>query len=362
MRYSFQEIYNQRKIFKINYSYFPYTLVNKSISYDENAQEIYESTGMLNITKLDYYYGNNIVKSINLNHIHLSMGFDNHYIDLSTISIMSIINTSNPDTFIHFHFLCLNLKFKDMKKIIHLKKKNKNIDFIFYNSQQLQYDFGKRAKHEFRGLSNYARLLAPQIVNNTNRILCLDSGDIIVQKDISEIYFYDLEDNYFACILENIAGNYKKTNDYFYRNNLYPNGGILLFNIRLFRKDDLYKKIYFVSLSYPYLKCPCQDILITISIYKFKYMPLNYNSKPFFNDEKDKHKINLRMKTKKIKRWMSDQKFSPYKYSINEIFDAANDPVINHFYNDKILSGHICTLYTIQWIKYAKMTGRYKII
>ena len=362
MRYSFQKIYNQRKIFKINYSYFPYTLVNKSTSYDKNAQQIYESTGMLNITKLDYYYRNKNIKSINLNHIHLSMGFDNYYTDLSTISIMSIINTSNPDTFIHFHFLCLNLKFKDMKKIIQLKRKNKNIDYVFYNSQQLEYDFGKRAKHESRGLSNYARLLAPQIVNNTNRILVLDSGDIIVQKDISEIYFYDLEDNYFACILEDVAGNYKNKYDYFYRNKLYLNGGILLFNIRLFRKDDLYKKIFFVSLSYPYLTCPCQDILITISIYKFKYMPLNYNCKPFINDNKDIYKINKNMKTKKIKNMILTQQFSPYKYSINELFDAAKDPVIIHFYHDKIIKGHSCTLYTIQWIKYAKLTGLFKII
>ena len=317
---------------------------------------------MLNITKLDYHYKNKKVKSKCLNHIHISMGFDNYYLDLSTISIMSIINTSNTNTFIHFHFLCLNLKFKDMKKIIQLKRKNKNIDYVFYNSQQLEYDFGKRAKHESRGLSNYARLLAPQIVNNTNRILVLDSGDIIVQKDISEIYFYDLEDNYFACILEDVAGNYKNKYDYFFRNNLYPNGGILLFNIRLFRRDELYKKIFFVSLSYPFLKCPCQDILITISIYKFKYMPLNYNSKPLINDDEDKYKINKSIKTKKIKNMIFTQQFSPYKYSIHELFDAAKDPVIIHFYHDKIIKGYSCTLYTIQWIKYAKLTGLYKII
>ena len=317
---------------------------------------------MLNITKLDYHYKNKKVKSKCLNHIHISMGFDNYYLDLSTISIMSIINTSNTNTFIHFHFLCLNLKFKDMKKIIQLKRKNKNIEFVFYNSQQLKYDFGKRAKNEFRGISNYARLLAPQIVNNTNRILCLDSGDIIAQKDISEVYFYDLEDNYFACILDNIAGNYKNKLDYFFRNKLYPNGGILLFNIRLFRKDELYKKVFFVSLSYPYLRCPCQDILIIISIYKFKYMPLNYNSNPLINDDKDKYKVKKNMKTKRIKHWLNNQKFSPYKYSINELFDAAKDPVIYHFYTHKIFKGHKCTLHTIQWINYAKLTGLFKII
>ena len=53
MRYNIQKIYNTRKIFKINYSYYPYTEINKSISYEKNADNIYKSTGMLNITKLD---------------------------------------------------------------------------------------------------------------------------------------------------------------------------------------------------------------------------------------------------------------------------------------------------------------------
>jgi hypothetical protein len=32
MRYNFQNIYKTRKIFKINYSYYPYIEINKSIS------------------------------------------------------------------------------------------------------------------------------------------------------------------------------------------------------------------------------------------------------------------------------------------------------------------------------------------
>ena len=318
---------------------------------------------MLNITKLDYYYGKIKKKSMDLNHIHLSMGFDKNYFDLSTISILSIINTSNVDTYIHFHFLCINLKFKDMKKIIKLKNKNKNIDFVFYNAKQLKYDFGIRAKRDMRGLCNYARLLAPQIVNNTNRILFLDSGDIIAQKDISEIYFYDYEDNYFSWVLEDKAGNFKTNYDKFFSNNLYSNGGIILFNIRLFRKDELYKKAFFVSLSYPYLPCPCQDILITISIYKFKFMPLNFNTKPFFINNNEKYKIKNKKKTEIIKKYILDQINSPFKYTNDEIFNAANNPIINHFYPNKIYNGGIgCNDFTIQWINYAKLTGLYRII
>ena len=361
IRYRFQDCFNKRKLFKINYSYFPYKKINKLISFDENAEIIYRSTGMINLTKLEYYYNNIDVNTKNFNHIHLSMSFDNNYIELASISIASILNTSNSDTYIHFHILCLNFKFEDMKKIIQLKKINKNVNFIFYNAKQAEYDFGERAKNEWRGVGNYAKILAPQIVNNTNKILIIDSGDIIAQKDISEIFYYDIEDNYFGWILEDIAGNYKNKIDSFFSNNFYQNAGVCLVNIRLFRKDELYKKAFFISISYRNLDCPFQDILISISIYKFKYFPLKYNSMIFFdNDEQMKNKRN---NTKIIQEWNNAQKYSPFKYTIEEILDAAYDPVIIHYYHKKIYNGCFgCNIFTIQWIKYAKLTGLYEDI
>ena len=81
-------------------------------------------------------------------------------------------------------------------------------------------------------------------------MLFLDSGDIIAQKDLSEVYFYDIKDNYFGFTLEIFAGNYLHYTDKFTSNNFHPQGGVLLVNIRSFRKDELYKKAVFVSKSY----------------------------------------------------------------------------------------------------------------
>ena len=40
-RFHFQDKYNIRKLFKINYSYYPYTIITKSLSYEDNANFIY---------------------------------------------------------------------------------------------------------------------------------------------------------------------------------------------------------------------------------------------------------------------------------------------------------------------------------
>ena len=360
IRYNFQDLFNKRKLFMINYSHYPYININKLLSYDENADLIYNFAGMLNITKLDYYYNNISIDVSNYNHIHLSMGFDKNYLYLSLISIASVLNTSSIDTYIHFHILCLNFKFKDMKKIIQLKRINKNVEFIFYNAKQAEYDFEERGKKEWRGVGDYTRILAPEIVNNTNKILIMDSGDVIAQKDISEVYFFDLEDNYFSWILEDIAGNPTIIYNKFFRNYFYPNSGICLVNVREFRKDNLYKKAFFMSKAYLELPCPYQDILFIISNYRFKYMPLKYNCKQFFdNDEQMKNKTH---ETILINKWISRQIYSPYKYSVEEILEAALDPVINHIYQSKISETNNCNSLTFQWIKYAKLTGFYEKI
>ena len=360
IRYHFHDKFKYRKKFLINYSYLPYHNIDKSISYEENADKIYKSTGMLNVTKLDYFYFNNISSNyLNFNHIHLSTGFDKNYIYLSSVSFASILNTSNPDTFIHFHLIILDSNFEDMKKLIQLKKINKNVEFIFYNGEQTKYDFGHRNKKEYRGIGDYAKMLLPEIVNNTNKIIIMDSGDIIACKDLSEIYFFELEDNYFGWTLEYFAGNSKSWNK-FSENNFYPNGGICLVNVSLFRKDRLYERAYFTSLAYNYLQCPYQEIFFFISVYRFKYLPLNYNCKQFYDNNKE---MALRKKnTKYIKFYTKNQKFSPFKYEIEEIINASLNPVILHIYHEKIYLGTANKEFTIQWIKYVELTGFYKEI
>ena len=356
-RYRFQEEYNNRKIFKINYSYFPYQLISKNISYKENAMFLYNTTGMLNITKLEYYYFNNYtdINISDFNQIHVTMAFGKIYSDISLVSIASVLNASNPDTYIHFHILGLNFTFDEIKKIIDLRKINNKVDFVFYNAKQVEYDF-ERARNERRGFGNYAKILSPQIINNTNKVIILDSGDIIVQKDLSEVYFYDIGDNYFGWMLEICAGYYIKYDDKFMTNNFHPNAGVVLVNIRLFRQDELYKKAVFVGKSYHSFECPVQEILITITNYKFAYIPLNFNVNLYY--EYDDDAVNRR-NISSIGDWLINQRFSPHKYIFDEFVDAMIDPVINHYYIGKMQHSKRCNKQLFQWLKYVNLTGKY---
>lgn len=360
IRYHFEDLFLKRKLFLINYSFFPYKNINKSKSYDENADFIYESTGMLNMTLFDMFYnGTNRKDYLDFNHIHLSMGHDANYILLSLVSVASILNTTNSDTFIHFHFILLDSKFKDMKPIIALKKIYNNVEFIFYNGKQAEYDFSSYKDGMNRGIGDYTKFLIPQIVNNTNRVIILDSADIIAKKDLSEVYFFDLGENYFGFALDISAGRYSKF-FIFARNKFYANIGITLVNVAQFKKDNLYMSGYFARLAYSNMPCPTQEMFFMISRYKFKYFPLIYNSPQFFNDDNEQN--GNKKKYSLINDYLELQKYSPFKYTKDEIFHAQSNEVVSHLFTTKILKNQANKKNGKIWINYVKLANIYDIL
>ena len=270
---------------------------------------------MIIITKLDYYYYNKTINTSKYNHINLAMGFDKNYLYLSLVSIAGILNTSSNYTYIHLH-LCVNyFTYEEMEKIIKLNNINKNIEFLFYNCRQVELDFLSRARNEYLGIGDYNRILLPQIVNNTNKILILDSGDILAIRDLSQIFYFELGNYYFAFSIEDVAGRFAIEN-IFSRYNFYPNGGVTLVNVRKFREDKLYKQAFLASISYENIPCPFQEILFMISNYKFKIFPLNFNCPQFYKSKEQFIKNNFT--SEEINIWIEGQNLTPFKYSKKE--------------------------------------------
>lgn len=346
-------------MYKINYSYLIYEKAKRFNTFDKAADFIFEKTGMLNITLLNYYYNDINIDTSDLNHIHLGMCFDRNYIILSKISMASILNTSSSNTYIHFHIGLNYCKYSDAKALLDLQKINKNMELIFYKGKQAELDFYENGKKGFRGIGDYTRVLLPQIVNNTNRILILDSADILAQKDLSEIYYFDIEDNYFALSLEYAAGVFNK-HYIFLRNKFYPNMGVSLVNVRKFRKDNLYKRAFFAGIAYNHLPCPYQDIFLMISNYKFKYWPLNYNCPQFFQTDKEMNEKTYN--TSAFKGWLGSQKNTPFRYKKEELMNAALNPVIIHLYFNKPFLNSANKRFTKMWIEYSKLANVYEQI
>ena len=331
--------------------------VNKAISYEENGQTLYSKFGYINMNELDKeYYGKSKVENSGaFNHIHISLCFNENYHLLASVTIASILKNADSNSFIHLHIIALNdLKFEIMKKVYSLKGKiNNNSEFIFYNGKKAEEDFELGAKDSERGIIDYARLLIPELLTNISKVISLDIGDILVEKDLYELYNTDLQyfaysaviDAYPRCFLESIFNHKVK----------YSNGGVVLLNVQKWREIELYKyvvKMYKYVLTKTKFYKPYDDIINDfLPLLSTGYLPLKFNMPEYVNLNNSQSGIQ-----------MVDRNCSYYKDKRNEVIEAEQNVVIRNLYYNKVYKGEGNDEIKNDWKKYAELTGFYEEI
>ena len=331
--------------------------VNKAISYEENGQTLYSKYGYINMNELDkeYYGKSKAENSVANNHIHIALCFNEDYHLLASVTIASILKNADSTSFIHLHIIALNgLKFETMKKVYSLKEKiNNNSEFIFYNGKKAEEDFELGAKVSERGIIDYARLLIPELLTNINKVISLDIGDILVEKDLFELYNTDLQyfaysavvDAYPRCFLESIFNHKVK----------YVNGGVVLLNVQKWRQIELYKyvvKMYkYVLTKTKYYK-PYADIINDfLPLLSTGYLPLKFNMPEYVNLNNNQSKIQ-----------MVERNCSYYRDKRNEVIEAERNVVIRNLFDNKVYKGEGSDEIKNDWKKYAELTGFYEEI
>jgi lipopolysaccharide biosynthesis glycosyltransferase len=209
------------------------------------------------------------------------MSFNNDYYLLTTVTIASILKNLSNKTYAHIHIIETGDFIQETrKKLQSLKYKiNNNSEFIFYNGSKAIDDFGYEIKNNSPyGVGEYARLMAPDLIN-TDRIIIIDSGDVIVKKDLVEFYNMDLQDKLVWGIIDPFARCF---NDFIMHNKEnYINGGVLLFNSKKWREMEIYKDIINFYKAFKFngrLGLPIQQILNTFLPYlSIGILPLKYN-------------------------------------------------------------------------------------
>ena len=208
------------------------------------------------------------------------MSFDNNYYLLSSVAIGSILKNSYNNTFIHFHIIQADHFTEETKKKLYSLsyKINNNSEFIFYDGTKILSDFGEDIKNYYYGIGEYGRLLAPDLVLE-DKVLVLDSGDIIVEKDLTELFNTPLNDKLFLAALDPYAKCIHKFPLFLKEN--YINGGVVLFNAKKWRELGIYKFIvnYYKVFNFKgKLSFPFQDILNHfLPSISMGLIPLKYN-------------------------------------------------------------------------------------
>ena len=326
--------------------------IKKSYPLSKNADDIFEEKGGINFNILYSLYNNiNEQKLSNYNHIHITLCVNEEYHLLASVTIASILKNANSNTYIHFHIIALNnLPGKIMEKIFSLRKINENTEFIFYNGKKAEEDFKKGAKISKRGMIDYGRLLIPEVIDdNIDRVISLDIGNIIVEKDLYELYTHNLtdlaysgvQDVYSKCFMESIF-NHKLE---------YMNGGVLLINIQKFKEINIYKyMVKMFNYIFPKTKFynPYSDIINDFLPWKCNgFLPLEYNM-PDFIKINDNSKMDYKI-------WR--EKCSLYYDKKNDVINAEKNIIIRNYENYPIYKGKGNKYMKEEWSKYADLTG-----
>ena len=175
------------------FTYYNQLMYNKEfILYCEKE---FNLKGKININKIEdkIYTKNKILNNEIINNL-INIGFtlDPGYILETMITITSIMSTQQNTTKIVFHLgVIKNFTIENMLKIYKLRKRVNNLtEFNFYN---LSDSMKKMKNFHRKGEACPGKFELPQLLSDeVERLIIFDAGDLIVFRDLSELYNYNI--------------------------------------------------------------------------------------------------------------------------------------------------------------------------
>ena len=198
--------------------------------------------------------------------INIAFGFDDNFAPhcaATEASVLANHKIITEEDKIHFFFFC-NISDENKEKLLQLKK-----------IQDFKHTFVNIDESEFKGLplrngqkvAIYNVLMIPVLIpSEIKKIIYLDS-DLIVNKDISQLWNINIDDYPVAAVKD----DYKGKPNYF-------NSGVMILNIPKLKEFGYYDKWKeYVKENTHKMTLHDQDILNPILRLKAFYLPVNWN-------------------------------------------------------------------------------------
>lgn len=212
--------------------------------------------------------------------INIVFSSDNNYSKYTGVAICSIFENKTTEKNINIFILDGGINETNKEKLINISKK-----YNFY------LEFKKVSNEKIKKLKTtghithptYYRIMIPEIFPNLNKVLYLDC-DILVTGDLLDLYLIDIEKYFIAACDEEdyIKGRLEILE---IPNHKYFNAGVLLINLKKWRKENLSKKLINHALENLHkFDMHDQDILNSFLYDKWIEMPYKYNYTSWFLD------------------------------------------------------------------------------
>ena len=331
---------------------------------NKEMKEKYEQDGYLNINK---FWKENVLKQEykteeylqKPNQIHINIGFTDININTYIKHIASILHKAEQDkTYLHLHMMDAGeLNVDTLKKLFTMVNNiNNSTEIIVYNANPALKEFNIQADKLDKFATDYAKLYALKILKDIKKIIFLDADDIMVQKDLAELYELKMDDLYARGIAEepSLKGSMEWYDEYILDKSHYINGGVMLINLELCQRDNLYSKAVELNNNNLYTKseCPMQDILNVLMRKKIEFFHPKFNKINFYENPVDRD--NESKWYEYMQQTLKLGEKNNHLYTKEELLEADENPVIIHYYWDKALE-KVIVKYEEDKKEYAKL-------
>ena len=303
------------------------------------------ANGFVNLNEIEsaIKHGREWIKnSDKKNEINIGFQIDKNYVLRCMITLTSIMDSQKSSTKIRFHFaVVLNFNITDMIKIYSLRRKiREDVEFNFYNAKRVETDLnGLNTK----GAGAVAKLLLPHLLpNDVERILIFDTGDLLIIKDLSEAYNWNMTGFLYAGVPDQLVGKYAKISKKNFE--IYINTGNFLVDVQKVKEEKIYEKFVKYKNEYSHVYGD-QDLLNDVAFGKITYLPFKFGMVASFLKEEDidnKKTSNMKVYIDKIKY---KEKYPFLPKTEEEFLKIGYNPVVIHHMHSKWMNGKGLTLF-----------------
>ena len=331
-----------------------YSISHNNKKYDDNdifeseIRKIYSTFYKVNINQIDeringrgLFTNKKIISTINI-----GFTLDINYVLETMITITSIMATQKNTTLIRFHFgITKKFTAEKMLKMYELRNKINNLtEFNFY---YLKDSVAKMKGFHPKGEACPGKFELPILLNDEiERLIIFDAGDLLVLRDLSEVYNYDMEKYWVLGTPEpSIIDSFMKVK---YNLTKYINIGSLLLNVKELKQNNFY--INFIKNRYLKLEGQPDQTLFNILIPddKKNYLPLKFGGFSIISN--DKNYDSLKFEDFKFKDWLNSSLSSSLPDKPNsekEILANLYNPRFIHQFSGKWEKGEGLSIYRL---------------
>ena len=216
---------------------------NQIIIFEKKIEEEFKLKKHVNLNKIESNlpFGRSWVKdNYGPNEINVGSSLDPNFILKTIITTTSVIDSQKSTTKLRLHFSVVNnFKSKDMIKIYSLRYRiREDVEFNFYDASRVERDLISISR---KGPGLAAKLLLPQLVeDDVKRLILIDNGDVLVLRDLSVMYNWDMKNNIYMGSPDTGIGVFGKISKKILK--VYINVGHYLIDIKKVKEKNIYTK------------------------------------------------------------------------------------------------------------------------